>query len=198
MMLRSASWEKGWAVYPARLSRRGPTKPGKDKLMITSTIRRLACVATMAAAAVLGGAGAATAADQTIDLPAGDACEFGLRIEITGGNQVMKTFTDKNGTVRSLSAGTGSALTFTNLDAGTSLSLKSNGSVTQIRSNPDGSVTYKTTGHNVLVLFPSDIPAGPSTTLTVGQTVFTVDPSGVFTVLKVSGNSTDICAALAA
>ena len=167
--------------------------------MITSTIRRLAGAATMAAATVLGGVGVATAADQTIDLPAGVACEdFDLRVEITGGNQVLKTFTDKNGTVRSLSAGTGSALTFTNLDTGTSLSLKSNGSVTQITSNPDGSARFMTTGHNVLVLFPTDIPAGPSTTLTVGQTVFTVDASGVFTVLKVSGNSTDICAALSA
>jgi hypothetical protein len=55
-----------------------------------------------------------------------------------------------------------------------------------------------TTGHNVLVLFPTDIPAGPSTTLTVGQTVFKVDATGVFTVLKVSGKSTDICAALSA
>jgi hypothetical protein len=155
----------------------------------------------MAAAAVLGGAGVVTAADQTFDLPAGVACDFALRVEVTGGTQVMKTFTNKDGTVRTLAAGTGSDLTFTNLDpdaGGTSVSFGSNGSVTQITFNPDGSQTYMTTGHNVLILFPTDIPAGPSTTLTVGQTVFTVDANDVFTVVKVSGNSTDICAALSA
>jgi hypothetical protein len=168
--------------------------------MIGSMTRRLACAATLTTAALLGGASAATAADQTIDLPAGIACQdFGLRIEITGGNQVMKTFTDKNGNpVRFLSAGKGSALTFTNLSTGASLSLMPTGSVSHITFNPDGSSTWMTTGHNVLVLFPTDIPAGPSTTLTVGQVVFTVDTNQVFTVLKVSGVSTDICAALSA
>ena len=68
--------------------------------------------------------------------------------------------------------------------------------MTQIRSNADGSMTYITSGHNVLILFPTDFPPGPSTTLTVGLTVFTVDASGVFRVLQASGNSTDLCAAL--
>jgi len=33
---------------------------------------------------------------------------------------------------------------------------------------------FITIGHNVLILFPSDVPAGPSTTLYVGRVVFTV------------------------
>jgi hypothetical protein len=70
--------------------------------------------------------------------------------------------------------------------------------VTHITFDPDGSSTWRTTGHNVLILFPSDIPAGPSTTLTVGQVVFTVGVDQIFTVLKVGGASTDICAALSA
>jgi hypothetical protein len=45
-------------------------------------------------------------------------------------------------------------------------------------------------------MFPTDIPAGPSTTLYVGQLVYTVDPAGVFTVESSRGNSTDICAEL--
>jgi hypothetical protein len=146
---------------------------------------------------VAGGASAATAADTTFDFPAGTACQnFDLHVEITGGNQVTKIFTAQSGNVRTLSAGTGSALTFTNLETGASLSLKAKGSVTQIRSNADGSMTYMTSGHNVLILFPTDFPPGPSTTLTVGLTVFTVDASGVFRVLQASGNSTDLCAAL--
>ncbi len=62
--------------------------------------------------------------------------------------------------------------------------------------NPDGSYTETLTGHNVLILFPTDVPAGPSTTLYVGSVVFTVDLAAVFTVQRVSGKATDICAAL--
>jgi len=49
----------------------------------------------------------------------------------------------------------------------------------------------------VIILFPTDVPAGPSTTLYVGSVVYTVDrASGVFTVKTHSGTTTDICAAL--
>jgi hypothetical protein len=66
--------------------------------MIGSMTRKMACGVILAASALLGGVSVATAADQTLVLPAGIACEdFGLRIEITGGNQVMRTFTDENG-----------------------------------------------------------------------------------------------------
>ena len=37
----------------------------------------------------------------------------------------------------------------------------------------------------------------PSTTQYVGRIVYTVDESGVFTLVSTSGRSTDICAALA-
>jgi hypothetical protein len=155
-------------------------------------------------ATVLGSGSPATAADSpdvmVIDLPAGVACNnFDLRVEIRGGPQVVKEFTDKNGNVvRMLSAGKGSALSFTNLSTGATFSLKSNGSVTHTTLHPDGSSTVALTGHNVLVLFPTDVPAGPSTTLHVGRVVYTVDtsPNQVFTVQQVSGKTTDICAAL--
>jgi hypothetical protein len=151
-------------------------------------------------ALVLGFGCLATAAeppDQVIELPAGLACEdFDLRLEIRGGSQV-KEFTDKNGNVvRMLSAGKGSALSFTNLSTGATFSLKSNGSAIHTTVNPDGSSTVADTGHNVLILFPTDVPAGPSTTLYVGRVVFTIDTSGVFTLQQVSGKTTDICAAL--
>jgi hypothetical protein len=151
-------------------------------------------------ATVLGSGSPATAADPpdtVLDLPPGLACNFGLHVEISGGNQVMKEFTDKNGNiVRTLSAGKGSALSFTNLSTGATFSLKANGSVTHTTFNPDGSSTVAITGHNVLILFPTDVPAGPSTTLHEGRVVFTVDINGVFTVQEVSGKTTDICAVL--
>ena len=69
--------------------------------------------------AALGLANAAFAADFTLDFPAGSACTFELRIDGTGGNQVYREFFDRNDNlVRSLTAGTGSALTFTNVDTG--------------------------------------------------------------------------------
>jgi len=126
--------------------------------------------------AVLGTASSAIAADFTIDFPAGLACAFNLRIEGSGGNQIIREFLDENGNiVRTLTTGTGSALTFTNLDTSATLSLRSNGAVTNVTNNPDGSQTMVTTGHNILILFPTDVPAGPTTTLYVGRVVFTID-----------------------
>ena len=153
-------------------------------------------MAGVIAAAIVSLASAA-AADFTIDFPAGLACAFDLRIEGQGGHQVQRDFLDKNGNlVRSISAGTGSALTFTNLDTGATLSLKSNGAVTHITYNSDGSSTFVLNGHNVLILFPTDVPAGPTTVLYVGRLVFTVDSGGTFTLQGHSGPTTDICAAL--
>jgi hypothetical protein len=155
-------------------------------------------------AAVLSYGSPATAADPTVppdfslDFAAGLACnDFDLRIEGWGGNRHFKEFTDKNGNVvRSLDAGTGSALRFTNLSNGETFSTKSNGAVAQRRYNSDGSYTETDTGHNLLILFPTDIPAGPSTTLIVGRVVFTVDSAFNFTVQTLSGKTTDICAAV--
>lgn len=131
-------------------------------------------------------------------LPAGYACAgFDLQIIIgCDGHRVDRTFTDKDGNVRSLSAGTGTSLTFTNVSTGKNLSTKSNGSVFHTTNNSDGSQTTVATGHNVIILFPTDVPAGPSTTLYVGRVTYTVDVNGTWTVLKTSGTSLDICAAL--
>jgi hypothetical protein len=138
------------------------------------------------------------APDRVIDLPAGLACpDFDLHIEIRGGTQVAKDFRDCNGNVvRTLNAGKCSALSFTNVQSGASLDTRPNGSVNHTTLNRDGTQTVTATGHNVLILFPSDVPAGPSTTLYVGRLVYTVDTTGTFTVRKFSGDSSDICAAL--
>jgi hypothetical protein len=50
----------------------------------------------------------------------------------------------------------------------------------------------------VVILFPTDTPAGPSTTLYVGRIVYTVvNDIQEFNVQTHSGTTTDICAALA-
>src|SRR3954467_14949627 len=137
--------------------------------------------------------------DADLVLPAGVACPgFDLEVEIwNNDNRVTREFTDKNGNVvRLLTAGQGNALTFTNLSTGKTLSPTPNGAVEHITLNADGSFTEVLTGHNVLILFSTDLPAGPSTTLYVGRVVFTVDTRGVFTVQSTSGTATDLCAAL--
>jgi len=166
---------------------------------IRSRIRYLWVCMVIATALVPGSPVTATGPDSIIEFAAGEACSFKLRIDASGGNNHFKEFTDKNGNViRSIQAGTGSALSFTNVDTGKTFSTRSNGAVSHTTFNPDGSQTQMLTGHNVLILFPTDNPPGPSTTLIVGRVVFTIapPPTGVFNVQEVSGNTTDICGAL--
>lgn len=159
--------------------------------------------ATIMALAALGAGSSAIAGgpvslpDFVLDLPAGLACSFPLTVESRDSTLVIKEFRDRNGNlVRLLQAGRGAKLTFTNADTNAQFVADTPGSVTRIAFNADGTQTWVTTGHNVLILFPTDVPPGPSTTLTVGQVVFTVDSGGVFTLQKTNGTSTDICAAL--
>jgi WD40 repeat protein len=148
------------------------------------------------AAALLSPMSPAVAA--STELPAGLGCDFALRIDSTGGKLHEKTFTDKDGDpVRFLSAGKGVVLTYTNIDSGESVTIRTDGSVTSIRFNADGTQTWTTTGHNGLILFPSDVPAGPTTTQYVGKVVFNVDPTtGIFTLVSTKGQARDICAEL--
>ena len=156
-----------------------------------------------AAAAVLAASTVATAAwgdsATTVQIfPAGLACaDFDLKVEASGGTIKQHDITDRSGeVVRVILAGTGPALTLKNLTSGATYSTPSNGSVTHIAVNPDGTLTYRVTGHNILILFPTDVPPGPSTTLYVGQVGFTVDANAVFTVTSMAGRSVDICTAL--
>ena len=157
--------------------------------------------AAVAASLVLGMlAGPATAGVFHLELPAGIACAgFDLAIdgsEAVGGG-VYREFTDRDGNlVRTLSAGTGSALNFTNLSTGTTLALRSNGAVASTRLGADGTQHVTLLGHNVIILFPTDVPAGPSTTLYVGRVTYSVDQAGIFMLASSTGTSLDICAAI--
>jgi hypothetical protein len=140
----------------------------------------------------------------TFDLPAGLACpSFELRIEVTSNpNRPLREFQDENGNVvRVIEVGRGSTLVFTNRSTGQTLSLRPNGSGSITRVNADGTSTVSSTGHNVVVLFPDDVPAGPSTILYVGRLVYTdsngLADGGMFTVQSFNGTQMDICAALA-
>lgn len=135
--------------------------------------------------------------DRTDTFQAGLACPFDLQIEQWFGKRHDTTFTDKKGIARLISAGTGSALKYTNLSTSGTFSSKSNGAVARTTVKLDGSSTQELTGHNVVILFPTDIPAGPSTTLyDGGRVVISIDAGGNFTLKEESGNKIDICAIL--
>jgi hypothetical protein len=157
----------------------------------------LATAATLIAAAVI--AVISPAAAQPVIFPAGVACpDYGLMLEPSEGHRVTREFRDENGElVRSLVAGTGGDLILTNLSTNESLTLRSSGAVMHTTFNDDDTQTVVLTGHWVLILFPTDLPAGPSTTLHVGRVVYTADPNGVFTIEEVRGRTTDLCARLA-
>jgi hypothetical protein len=173
--------------------------------MFGKTTRRLALAVGLAAVA-LTATQPAFAQEVTI-LPVGVGCpEFNLGIEATGGNLVTREFTDAAGDVmRIITAGKGVDLTWTNYGtdpenpvAGESVTVKTAGSVTKTVFNPDGTQTVTGTGHNGLVLFPTDIPAGPTTTQYIGRIVYNVDPeTEVFTLVSTTGQERDICAELA-
>jgi hypothetical protein len=151
---------------------------------------------------VLGSRSLAIAQNQCDDLVLldGEACVgFDLCIEFLGGaKRVDREFEDKDGNVvRMISAGRGDTLLFENLSTGNTLSLASKGAVEKITYHPDESETHVVTGHNVIILFSTDV-GGPSATLYTGRVVFTVDTDGVWDVIEeeVSGKETDICAVL--
>ena len=167
---------------------------------MTACVRApLACasVALFVVFALFAVGRADAAPDSTLTFPAGEACSFALRIDSTGTTQVNKRFQGADGSVRLLSAGTGSDLVFTNLATGKTFALTGNGSVTWTRIDASGSARLTLTGHNIAIYFPTDIPAGPSTTLVVGREDIAVDLATFqFTRLSRTGDTTDICAAL--
>jgi len=130
--------------------------------------------------------------DLDVKLDPGIACTFPLHLIGVNDQRVSP---DSNGNPVTILAGIGRDLTFTNLDTGASVSFPTNGSVERKTLNANGTTTVEAIGHNVLIFFPGDEPAGPSTTLFVGRVVY-LDDHGTFTLLSKSGRETDICALL--
>jgi len=164
--------------------------------MLTRSVKRVVAVAVVASGTVLGAAGERAAA-ATVTFEPGVVCDFGLSFDADPDMRTSHKFTDANGDVVELLTGHGTAVTLTNDATGASLTLPANGAVWNIVHHSDGTSTYTTMGHLVLFLFPTDIPAGPSTTLYVGRVVFDIDDTtGVFTLKETRGTATDLCAAL--
>lgn len=167
--------------------------------MSFTTRRRIGASALLAAAltavALPAPAHAAPPYDYFFD--AGVACEtFALGVDGTPDTRKTKEYTDADGNLVQIISGRGSTLTFTNDSTDATVTFAGNGSVTKQTTNPDGSFTVVSTGHNVIILYPTDVPAGPSTTLHVGRVVYTATATSDFTIVSTSGTALDICAAL--
>jgi hypothetical protein len=144
----------------------------------------------------------AKAAPFTISFPTGLVCEdSAVNVDVAdNARTVTRTFTTRDGTVRALSAGTGSDLVFYNPNhPDQKFALKGNGAVNW-SSETNGTTTVTLTGNNIIFYFPTDTllgnTPGPATLLVVGREVFNVDAAGNFTEVSESGNVTDICAQL--
>jgi hypothetical protein len=168
--------------------------------MPMNRLRRLATATVLASAAMIVAAQPASAQEEfDILLPAGLACPFELGINNPEFPPLKREFTDRNGNPVRLFAGQSGAISYTNTDTGESVSFNARG--TRLRETTDpttGLQTLEFSGQVGLILFESDVPAGPSTTQISGRLVVTFDPVTGFTeVQEQRGRQIDICAELA-
>lgn len=153
-------------------------------------------IAALAALSLLLSVAVTPAAALTLE--PGQGCDFGLSVDTgNGGPQHYREATDKDGNVLWwLSAGRGNDLVFTNLDSGATFSTNATGAAWKGVPHPDGSLTVTMTGQNVLIMFPTDVPAGPSTTIYSGRVVFDIGADGVYTIRSIQAAALDVCAML--
>lgn len=92
----------------------------------------------------------------------------------------------------------GYELTFTNLaDTSQTVTTRSTGSLDRRVDNGDGTQTITVSGSTFIALFPSDVPAGPSSVIYTGRVVYVEDlETGMFTIISTAGKTRDICAEL--
>jgi hypothetical protein len=173
--------------------------------MTLSTRGPLTVSVLLIAASALTFSGSASAAPPTTlqvtdtTYAAGLGCAgFDLNVKSTEGKLQTVQLLDGGGNpVRIVvSVGTGVSFTYTNVTTGKQITTKGSGSATKVVTT-DAIQTVTQSGLNALILFPTDVPAGPSTTAYRGQIVFTIDTTtGVFTLISHSGASLDVCKAL--
>jgi hypothetical protein len=158
-------------------------------------VRQLAIATACASAALVAAAPPASAAP--IVIPAGQGCAFELKLEGGAFPPERHSFTDRNGNKITVLAGKSGATTWTNTKTGKSVTFTSRGTALRVTQTSPTSQILEFSGHAGLVLFPTDVPAGPSTTQMTGRLVLSFDPTtGDTVVLKQEGQQTDVCAAL--
>jgi hypothetical protein len=131
-----------------------------------------------------------------------EACpNFNVSLSFSGGNQGLRVTRVHDGVIYTVTSGSGTTITFYAVDKKgnilKSVTFDTKASVTKTAQSGDNT-TYQVNGFGTLLLFPTDQPGGPSTTVYNGTVTFTlVTDTGllVSTVLN-KGRQFDICAAL--
>lgn len=167
---------------------------------MNTMLRRLAVIGASTTMTAVALAAPASADTQTITFDGPTAvCKFPVVVTFTGqGSQMSKSFYDKAGNLRTISAGTGYALTFTNgADTNHTFSTAPNGAVNRSWTYADGSSIGVMTGHNAVFMYASDV-GGMKARLYTGKVVISIDPRGTWTIVTNSGREIDVCAALTA
>lgn len=165
---------------------------------------RFIFVAFTVLAVVLGPVRTAAAADNNCDpgswcFPAGTACPgFGLQIQFgSSEHRICQEFRDADDrTVHVFGVGTGNTLTLTNLSSGATLTLRPSDTSFRMVLNPNDSCTGIARGAYAVIRSPVHRGSLPESMLYNAQLVYTVSPGWIFAVQSVSGEPTDVCAAL--
>jgi hypothetical protein len=119
-----------------------------------------------------------------------DGCAFPVLGHIDG-REIVTTFTDRSGEpVKQIVTFPGNRLTLTNLDVGISLTVMGTGS-SQLRAEPDGSLSARAMGHGVF--FPNPVTGEPGIWYLSGQGKAILDPQGNVTSARASGRLVDLC-----
>lgn len=158
-----------------------------------------AVIGALLAAGTLGVSSAQPPVDMpafTVPFDAGVACSFPLTLEGSGARLSTKEYTDKNGNLNIFVSGTGYAFRYTNVANGKTTTTPSQGASQHIVVYPDGSQTWTNNGATLLIMFPTDIPAGPTTNYYNGHTALSITAEGVGTLTAQHGKNIDICAKL--
>ena len=162
-----------------------------------------ACVAALIWTAIPAGAGAPTrepgGSTSSGSIPAGVACTFAVSINVVAGGQgQLMTFFDRDGNVvRSTNHARPSTWVFTNLDNGKAVTLGLPAGILTLSTAADGTTTVVIDGSAIGFNAPTDTPPGPFSLENIGRLVFVIAADGNGTITQLSGNTTDLCAAVA-
>lgn len=179
------------------------------------SVRRYATAAALVGVALLAAPQAAIAAPSSdritvtvvgppddlgpITLPAGQGCpDFALTVSGTNSQTRTVEYRKNGNLIRTTESGLGYDLTYTNAATGKSVVYGSDFLVTDTVYHGKGLRTVTSTGHFGIIMFPTDRPAGPSTTQYVGTVVYSATKTDRFTIISEQGQETDVCAQLAA
>src|SRR5262245_60679615 len=123
-----------------------------------------------------------------------DSCAFDVLAHIDGG-EIITNFPDRAGNlVKQIVVFPGNTVTLTNLDTDKSITLPANGSF-QIRAHPDGSESFKITGHGA---FPENLITGePGVWYLSGRLFANFDADENLTSSGNTGKFVNLCTQLA-